>query len=191
MDDINNLSRSNKFRKRRKLKRLMILLGLAAIIIIIILISLLIKRNEAEEIVSDKAEEEKTTEENERVEEDAPKEEDVDTFIDYVETTDENVLEAFVGNWEPIGTTQEGEHTTDYVDGSTDRKEIKKAVSLVTEIDEAELQEWRVENGGAQKVISTVSNRNEENIYRVYLSWVDEEGWQVTKVEKLKENDKK
>src|SRR5699024_10760713 len=174
MDDINNLSRSNKFRKRRKLKRLMILLGLAAIIIIIILISLLIKRNEAEEIVSDKAEEEKTTEENERVEEDAPKEEDVDTFIDYVETTDENVLEAFVGNWEPIGTTQEGEHTTDYVDGSTDRKEIKKAVSLVTEIDEAELQEWRVENGGEQKVISTVSNRNEENIYRVYLSWVDE-----------------
>ena len=42
-----------------------------------------------------------------------------------VPSTDENVTKAYTGDWEPIGTTQTGEHVTDYSDGSADRNEIK------------------------------------------------------------------
>lgn len=51
--------------------------------------------------------------------------------------------------------------------------------------------EWWIENGGDQKVIATVSDTAETEVFRVFLSWVDNEGWQPTKVEILIENDKK
>src|SRR5690625_942238 len=111
--------------------------------------------------------------------------EDVD--VQQVDSIDENVIVAFTGNWPPIGTEQEGTHTTDYKDGSADRIEIKRAVSQVTGIYENEMIEHWVGNDGEQKVVATVSSKTTEEIYRAYLSWVDREGWQVTKVERLKE----
>ncbi|MBT2598245.1 MULTISPECIES: YrrS family protein [unclassified Oceanobacillus] len=108
-----------------------------------------------------------------------------------VEPSDENVSEAYTGNWEPIGTEQEGPHTTTYDDGSQDRIEIKEATSMVTGINPENMVEWRVENGGDQKVVATVSNMDETQVFRVYLQWIDGEGWQPTKVEELIENDKK
>lgn len=108
-----------------------------------------------------------------------------------VEPSDENVSEAYTGNWDPIGTEQEGPHTTTYDDGSQDRIEIKEATSMVTGINPDNMVEWRVENGGDQKVVATVSDMDETQVFRVYLQWVDGEGWQPTKVEELIENDKK
>ena len=108
-----------------------------------------------------------------------------------VEPSDENVSDAYTGNWDPIGTEQEGPHTTTYDDGSQDRIEIKEATSMVTGIDADNMVEWLVENGGDQKVIATVSDKDETQTFRVYLQWVDGEGWQPTKVEELIENDKK
>src|SRR5699024_12069880 len=91
----------------------------------------------------------------------------------------------------PAETPQEGADTTNYPDGAQDRKEVKEDVSKVTKVAEDKMVEWRLENGGDQKVIATIADNNETELYRVYLSWIDNEGWQVNKFEELKKNDKK
>lgn len=110
--------------------------------------------------------------------------EDIET--EPAEPTDDNVIEAYTGNWKPIGTIQEGPHTTVYDDGSQDRIEIKQAIISATGLGE-DMIEWRIANGGDQKVLATVANPENTEYYRVYLSWIDNEGWQPTKVEKLSE----
>lgn len=114
-----------------------------------------------------------------------------DVITEEAEPSDDNVKEAFSGNWPPSGTEQTGPHTTVYDNGSQDRIEIKRAVSNATGIPSDDMIEWWVENGGDQKVIATVSDTAETETYRVYLSWIDNEGWQPTKIETLIENDKK
>ena len=53
-------------------------------------------------------------------------EEDDEAETKEVPSTDENVAKAYTGDWEPIGTSQTGEHSaTDYTDGSADRIEIR------------------------------------------------------------------
>ncbi|MFS0751359.1 YrrS family protein [Oceanobacillus sp. 1P07AA] len=134
-------------------------------------------------------EENESSEENNDNDEQDNEQNNVET--ESAEPSDDNVSEAYTGNWEPIGTEQEGPHTTIYDDGSQDRIEIKEATSMVTNIDPDNMVEWRVENGGDQKVVATVSDMDETKVFRVYLQWVDGEGWQPTKVEELIENDKK
>ncbi|WP_067727338.1 YrrS family protein [Oceanobacillus damuensis] len=141
---------------------------------------------------NDDADNEESTEQTESEEEKANEdEEEENTETEPAEPSDDNVAEAYTGDWEPVGTEQEGPHTTNYSDGSQDRIEIKRAASTATGIDESEMVEWWVENGGDQKVVATVSDSEETNVYRVFMSWVDNEGWQPTKVELLIENDKK
>ncbi|WP_163970078.1 YrrS family protein [Oceanobacillus halotolerans] len=111
--------------------------------------------------------------------------------LEEVETDDDNVSHAFTGNWQPVGTEQEGPHTTVFDEESQDWKEMREAVLMATGLTEDNLIEWRYENGGDQKVIATVSDLEETEIYRVYLSWIDEQGWKPTRVEILIENDKK
>lgn len=130
--------------------------------------------------------------ENETEELEEENQENEDIVTEETEPSDENVEEAFTGNWPAIDTTQSGPHTTVYDKGSQDRIEIKEAVSLATGINGNDMIEWWVENGGdQQKVIATVSDQAETETFRVYLSWVDNEGWQPTKVETLIVNDKK
>lgn len=113
-------------------------------------------------------------------------EEEIEVETEQVDSSDDNVIEAYTGNWQPIGTVQEGPHTTVYDTGSQDRIEIKQAVMSATGLGEDLTEHW-IGNGGDQKVVATVSGHSE--IYRVYLSWVDQQGWQVTQVERLKEID--
>jgi len=187
-------SRSERQRKRRKNER--ILYSLIAIFILSLgmLIFFISKgstdlkeeqadRNEVEERLGQE-ESEDYIDENDEIEFDEYEEEIV---IQYVDSDDENVIEAFVGNWPPIGTNQSEPHTTNFEDGSDDRNEIRKAVLQVTNIDEENLLELWIGNGGEQKVIANVQDRSNDDIYRVYLSWIEYEGWQVTLVEKLKE----
>ncbi len=114
-------------------------------------------------------------------------EEDTETEKEEVPSTDENVTKAYTGDWEPIGTTQTGEHVTDFSDGSTDRNEIKTAIAAVTGISTDNMIEWWIGNAGDQQVTATVSDTQKETIARVQLNWVDGEGWQVTLVEELNE----
>lgn len=101
---------------------------------------------------------------------------------------DENVKEAYTADWEPIGTEQEGPHTTQYDTESQDWKEMERAIRVATSIQEGNMITWRIENGGNQKVIGTVSNKAQENIYQVNLTWIENAGWKPTMVSILKEN---
>lgn len=157
-----------------------------------------IKKVEEDEsdTTSNENDKEETDEEKNANEEDAEQDQEEDSSTSMTELSpeeidDSNVLKAYVGDWSPTETSQEGTHTTSYQNGSQDRIEIKRAVSNVTELAEDNLVEWRVENGGDQKVIATVSDSNETEFYRVHLAWVDNQGWQVNRLEELKQNDKK
>lgn len=213
-------SRSNRRRKKRNNNRnLMIFLALAFLFFTILLSLIVLNKNvdseneqeeptQEKEVTDSQSETNKETNESDKdmnldqeEEKNEEENEDSDTNeagssisvneLDQEEIDDPNVEKAFEGEWSPIGTTQEGSHTTNYQNGSQDRIEIKKAVSAVTKVDEDNMVEWRVENGGDQKVIATVSDDKETEYYRVYLTWVDNEGWQVNKLEDLKQNDKK
>lgn len=201
----NNDSRVDKFEKRRKnTKSISILLILGAVLLIL-LIGIWIfgggdKENTADQTQPSSQEEQNSTdEENESFYEKESKEDtetdqeensssENDGNIDKedeeqeeiekqeVDSSDENVLKAYTADWKPIGTEQEEPHTTNYSDGSQDRIEIKEAVLMVTDIPEQNLVMHWVGNGGDQKVEATVSNEDNSEIYRVYLSWVEGEG---------------
>ncbi|MBO8155995.1 MAG: DUF1510 family protein [Bacillaceae bacterium] len=106
--------------------------------------------------------------------------------------SDENVIDTIVKDWDPIGTEQEEPHVTTYDENSQDWKELLAAIRYAVGLQQDNMITWWVENGGGpEKVIATVTNRQQDEIYRVYLQWVTEEGWMPTKVEILKENDQK
>lgn len=220
MVDKNSKSRSNRHLKKRQTNRnLMIFIALAFLFFTILLSLIVLNKNAESESQQEKpTEEQKESEKeeekeksvktkNENGKEESEKEKDKEAKeekeeaekksansikeIDSSEIEDSNVLKAFVGDWSPSGTSQKGPHTTNYQNGSQDRIEIKRAVSEVTGVAEDNMVEWRVENNGEQKVISTISDNNETEFYRVYLTWVDNQGWQTQRLEHLKENDKK
>lgn len=221
MSDNGNNSRLNKFEKRRKnTKSISVLLIIGGILIIILAGIWLFGGGNDEENADqpDEASEDIVINEDNNTEDDSnadnensdadsgnteeteddsnndqnsDEENNEDVETEEVEPSDENVSKAYTGNWEPIGTEQEGPHTTTYEEGTADRRELKQAASLATGIAENDMIEWWYENGGDQKVIATVSNNAQTEIYRVYLSWIDDEGWQPTKVEELIENDRK
>lgn len=86
---------------------------------------------------------------------------------------------------EPIGTSQTGEHTSSYEEGSVDWNEKIKAIQLATGLDD-NMTLWRLENGGGpQKSVGKVSPEGVQDwMYVVNLQWVDQEGWKVTDVDK-------
>jgi hypothetical protein len=106
-------------------------------------------------------------------------------------TNDDIVVEAYTRDWQPIGTEQEGTHSVVYEEGSQDRMEMEKALQYATGLSEDNMITWWLQRNGDQKVIGTVSDRAETQTYRVYIEWVDSQGWQPTMVEVLSENDQK
>lgn len=137
-----------------------------------------------EEGESDGSESE-TEEENENMQDPGEKEQ-VDPAAN-----DDVVVEAYTKEWQPIGTEQEGPHSVVYEDGSQDRLEMEKALQYATGLSEDNIITWWLQRNGDQKVIGTVSDKAETQTYRVYISWVDNQGWQPTLVEVLSENDQK
>lgn len=194
MSELPTYSRAERHKKRRKNKRKVFFFAGLAVVFCLILFSLIVfgnKENAATEETSNKTDDLETKVEKSKdngidvgdTVEAIEEEEKVE--IREIESQDSNVIKAYEGDWKPIGTDQSGPHTTNYNDGSSDRIEIKKAVSVVTGIEEDEMIEDWIGNGGDQKVISTVRNQTNGDIYRVYLEWIDEEGWQVEKVENI------
>ena len=209
MSEYRRVTRSVKHDKRQKQKRKILFFFGLSILFLIIFISLLLfgnKGNPQEAEVESSENEEEHTEETgeadsaeansedantsdetliEEIEENEENEES-DITIEEIESDDENVITAFKGDWDPVGTEQEGPHTTTYEDGSDDRLEIRRALVMVTGIKEDDMIEHWIGRGGDQEVIATVSDHAQEDYYRVYLRWVDDEGWQPTKADKLK-----
>lgn len=212
-------SRLDKFEKRRKNTKLMTLMMIAAGALAVLLIGVFIFSDSSAEkqreqaaktgVVKEPAkakkeqpakeenegdslkiqEDEAKAEEKQDEKQDKDKEKDENELkTEQVKPSDDNVAEAFTANWEPVGTSQQGAHTTNYNEGSKDRKEMEKAIKLATGL--KSMTTWWLGRSGEQGVEATVSNKKDDSeVYRVKLKWVDGKGWKPDRVELLKKND--
>lgn len=211
-------SRIERHSKKRKENFVLnILIGIVFILIVIVGVNLLRDNdtvatgeenqseqvNEEENITqTDDSEVESTsevTDENDEDSEDGEtekvneEEETEEAEVIYEESDDPNVEQVIINpNWEPIGTVQTGEHISSYDKGTTDREEMEKAMEYATGVSVDNMIVWWVGNGGKpnENVVGTISNKDKSQIYRVYMDWVDGQGWKPTKVEKLKSIDR-
>ncbi|REB09953.1 DUF1510 family protein [Sporosarcina sp. BI001-red] len=102
--------------------------------------------------------------------------------------SEEAVVDETVSNtsWEPVGTSQSGNHVSQYDGSSVDWQEKKKALAYATGMTENDMIFLKIKNGGSpQKSIGIVSSRDKSKKYRVYLEWVDGEGWKPTQMDVL------
>ncbi|MEH7887144.1 DUF1510 family protein [Bacillus sp. JJ1609] len=94
--------------------------------------------------------------------------------------------------WQPVGTTQSGEHAPVFDQNSVDWQEMTLAYSYATGIDKNNMTVWWNENNGAPNTaVGTVSAKGSEQTYRVAIEWVEGQGWKPVKVEELIQNDKR
>jgi flagellar basal body-associated protein FliL len=94
--------------------------------------------------------------------------------------------------WKPVGTTQSGEHNTVFDQNAADWQEMILAYSYATGIDKNNMTVWWNENGGAPNTaVGTISEKGSDQTFRVWIQWVDGEGWKPVKVEELIQNDKR
>lgn len=97
------------------------------------------------------------------------------------------VLETRVNpGWQPIKTEQTGSHISSYDGKSIDWIEKQKAIAYATGDSVDSLVFWKVKNGGSpEKSIGIVESKETSEKYRVYIEWVNGEGWQPVKVDVL------
>lgn len=94
--------------------------------------------------------------------------------------------------WKPVGTTQTGDHTPVFDESAVDWQEMILAYSYATGIDKNNMTLWWNENGGAPNTaVGTISEKGSDQTFRVWIQWVDGEGWKPVKVEELIQNDKR
>ncbi|UOE54497.1 YrrS family protein [Bacillus sp. CMF12] len=142
------------------------------------------KDKEDENIDNDSEEEEKEAEENEAEEESEEDKEQVVTEGGSgpdVEKTIENPA------WKPVGTSQSGEHTAVYDQNHVDWQEMLSAIQYATGIEQGNMTVWFLGNNGPNSSVGTISTKDQSEKYRVYIDWVDGEGWKPSKVEVLNE----
>lgn len=216
-----HLSRTNRFEKRRKNKKLLFILSISAAVILVLFFTVQLitgdstdeqsdqkeqqpaqnneqteqanepgNENSKDPAVADKeqSDEESTTGDDE-AEADANPNSDVE--LENVDTDDELVVNAYTGNWSPIPTEQSEPHEISWEQESQDWKEMMEAATLATGVTEEDMSYLWVSGDGPQKVVATFSNKAESEHYRVYLSWIENEGWQPQRVDELKENDQR
>ncbi|MCA1009764.1 YrrS family protein [Halobacillus halophilus] len=122
---------------------------------------------------------------------DATEEEnDTDTVIE--ESDKENVAKIVKKDWQPVPTEMNtsGNHTISYNENSQDWNELIKAVSKATGLSKENMITWWIGNGGSsQKAEATVSNKEKTEHYRVFIQWVDGEGYKPVKLEVLEEKE--
>lgn len=112
-----------------------------------------------------------------------------DTIIVTEPTLDKEIVsETIVDSaWQPIATEQSGEHISSYDGESVDWNEKKKAIAYAIGQPEDELIFWKVKNGGSpQKSIGIIESKTDSSKYRVYIEWVNNEGWKPVKKDVLK-----
>lgn len=206
----NDLSRIDRYEKKRKSTTLITRLSTLMAVLIVLLIGVFVfgenNGKESQEQPNQTANNEQTdhqkeskearqvsgedkNEDNEKQSSEEEQSEAINKQL--IETADPNVQEAYTANWEPIGTVQSGPHTVVIEQGTQEWSEIMQAVTLATDIPENEIIAWWVTRGGEQEVIATVSDKAETETYRVYLHWEENNGYRPDKVEVLKENDQK
>ncbi|MFB6469366.1 YrrS family protein [Cytobacillus sp. Hz8] len=206
MNDEFRSSRSEQRSKRRKTN--LILNGLIAIVLILIIVisyNIFLGGNSKNESQKENKVEQKQDvnkeqkeEKNDSVETSSNSEEttsDVPSDIENNDSkqtgnsangTEENSEKTTVNpDWQPVGTTQTGEHTAVYDTNSQDWKEMLKALSYATNVDEGSMTVLFLGNNGPNKSVGTVLDKTQQKKYKVYIEWVDGAGWKPTKVESV------
>lgn len=115
------------------------------------------------------------------------KEAEVPGTLTHFPSDDSVVVETIVDTaWEPIATKQTGKHVSSYEQNSVDLNEKKEAFSYATGIDTDSLIFWKINNGGsADKSVAIVSTHDKSEKYRIYIEWIEEQGWKPVKVDVL------
>ncbi|UOR12232.1 YrrS family protein [Halobacillus amylolyticus] len=211
-------SRSDRFEKRRKGTKLITWLAGAGALLLVVFIALFIFGGSGDQTASEPSSgdqqstedssqeelnvitDEQTDQESDSSDKSSDKEkqdkkakEDKEEEKDAVvtESDKENVESVIKKDWQPVQTEQatDGNHTVTYDKSSQDWQEILQAASKATSIDTGNMIAWRVENGGGpQKVEATVSDKAQQQTYRVYIHWAEGVGYKPIKVEKLASN---
>lgn len=147
--------------------------------------------DEKKEEESESAETEEPVKE-EPVKEEPVKEEEPTEKVIVTEGSEPNVEQEIVDpNWKGVGTSQSGTHTSSFETSSTDWQEKVKALSYATGIGSDDMTVWYISGNGTKGAIGTVSPKADKNdAYRVYIEWVEGQGWKPVKVLKLEQNDK-
>ncbi|WP_210367536.1 DUF1510 family protein [Bacillus sp. REN3] len=102
-----------------------------------------------------------------------------------------NVEKVITKNWPPVPTRQENHKQVTFDKGSLDWKEMTEAIAKGAGLSENDMILWWVAGDSTNSVIATVTNKAQAENYRVYVSWIEGVGYKPTKVEVLRENDKK
>ncbi|MFB1050737.1 YrrS family protein [Paraliobacillus sp. JSM ZJ581] len=216
MPDDHHLSRANRFEKRRKNKKLLLIFSISAVTFIVLFFVIQLITSDSSDEKTAQNEGESTQDMNQEEENEAGDTEDLEeneseqsnensksisdeaestgapeVNLEKIEVDDELVINAYTGNWEPIPTKQSEPHEISWEQESQDWKEMLEAAKLATDIDPDNMSYLWVSGDGPQKVIATFSNKAETKHFRVYLSWIENEGWQPTRVDHLTENDQK
>lgn len=100
---------------------------------------------------------------------------------------DPNVEEVIIDpNWKPTATKQTGEHISAYEEGHIDYQEKLVTFRNAVNLDENNVIFWSVKNNGsADSSVAVVSTNDRSEKYRIFIEWVQNEGWKPSKVEKL------
>ena len=85
--------------------------------------------------------------------------------------------------WAPVGTSQTGQHFNEY--SGVDWDEMVQAISYGTGIDPGNMTVVFLGNNGPDKSVGTIKQKDTQQVFRVYIEWVDEKGWKPTQVEEL------
>jgi cobalamin biosynthesis protein CobT len=133
-------------------------------------------RDQEDPSVNDKSSDEKQSEQDENINDEEQVESEDESNTDENETTENP-------DWESVGTSQI-EPAQDYVKGGVDWNEQIRAVSSATGFDQGKGDTLiKPENNGPKKSAATVLIKETNQQYRVYLEWVDGEGWKPALVE--------
>ena len=88
--------------------------------------------------------------------------------------------------WEPYPTKQVGPHASVYQKGHIDYEEKLSSIYSVIPLERENSILLKIQNNGsAQTSRAIVTNIEKTEIYRVFIEWVDKEGWKPMMVEVL------
>ena len=91
--------------------------------------------------------------------------------------------------WKVTPTKQTGEHVSAYEKGHPDYQEKLETFRQAVQLDENDIIFWSVKNGGsADSSVAVVSTGDKAENYRIYIEWLQNEGWKPVKVEKLNQS---
>lgn len=200
-------SRYQQRKKNEKLDRLLnYLIGIVVVLIGIALFVIFSTEPEKVDVAEKPSEEAVPTEESGRSDNDVPADLDEEATSEEDAENEEELQPSLAGEnvnvervedgvvverwtsdrWEPYPTEQEGPHASVYQKGHIDYEEKLSAIYNVIPLEQSNSILLKIQNNGSpQTSRAIVTSMDKTEIYRVFIEWVDGEGWQPTMVEVL------